>query len=138
MNYISTRGGSEKVSSAQAIKQGIAQNGGLFMPETIPTLSRELTQKLLDMTYPQRASEILSLFLEDYTKEELLEYSKQAYGEQFVGGAASVVSLDDKLKVLELWHGPTCAFKDMALQIMPRLLSPPVTRVKRLLKATRT
>ena len=123
MNYISTRGGNEVVSSAQAIKQGIASNGGLFMPENIPTLTSQNVTDLLTLSYPERAAKILSMFLEDYTEEELLEYSEAAYGEQFVGGKAPVVAIDSGLKVLELWHGPTCAFKDMALQIMPRLLS---------------
>lgn len=123
MNYISTRGGNEVVSSAQAIKQGIASNGGLFMPENIPALTSQNVTELLSLSYPERAAKILSMFLEDYSEEELLDYSQAAYGEQFVGGAAPVVSIDSNLKVLELWHGPTCAFKDMALQIMPRLLS---------------
>ena len=123
MNYISTRGGNEVVSSAQAIKQGIASNGGLFMPESIPTLTSDEIEALRSLSYPERAAKILSKFLEDYSEEELLGYSRAAYGEQFVGGAAPVVAIDSGIKVLELWHGPTCAFKDMALQIMPRLLS---------------
>jgi len=123
MNYISTRGGNEVVTSAQAIKQGIASNGGLFMPERIPALTSQNITELLSLTYQQRAAKILSMFLEDYTEAELLGYSEAAYGKQFVGGEAPVVAIDSNLKVLELWHGPTCAFKDMALQIMPRLLS---------------
>ena len=93
------------------------------MPENIPALTQGEIEAFRTLSYPERAAKILSKFLEDYSEQELLEYSRAAYGEQFVGGAAPVVAIDSNLKVLELWHGPTCAFKDMALQIMPRLLS---------------
>ncbi len=125
MNYSSTRSTNkgEKVSAAQAIKQGLANDGGLFMPESVPTLSIGDIEKLIDKSYVERATEILSMFLTDYTKEELLADCKAAYSEErFVGGAAPLRSIDGKVFSLELWHGPTCAFKDMALQIMPRLL----------------
>ena len=125
MNYISTRDTSEKnaVSSAVAIKQGLAGDGGLFMPREIPRLDSALLHDFIQMDYPSRAAEILSMFLTDYTKEELFEDCKAAYGEnRFPGGAAPVVSVNGQIYSLELWHGPTCAFKDMALQIMPRLL----------------
>ncbi len=123
MNYISTRGQSEGVSSAMAIKQGIAPDGGLYMPEKIPTLSEDMLRELCNLSYSERAAKIMSLFLTDYTYDELLADCKEAYGDNFDGYAAPVVSVGDRLRVLELWHGPTCAFKDMALQIMPRLLS---------------
>lgn len=124
MNYISTRGGKDKVSAAGAIKQGLASDGGLFMPESMPEISRADLLKLCGMSYPERAAYILSLFLEDYTHEELLADCRTAYSEErFVGGAAPLHKLDDDTFVLELWHGPTSAFKDMALQIMPKLLS---------------
>ncbi|MBE6679704.1 MAG: threonine synthase [Ruminococcaceae bacterium] len=125
MNYSSTRctNNQERVSAAQAIKQGLANDGGLFMPDSIPSLSLSDIENLIDKSYIERAAEILSLFLTDYTKEELLEDCKAAYSEErFVGGAAPLKSIDGKVFSLELWHGPTCAFKDMALQIMPRLL----------------
>lgn len=123
MNYISTRGQSESVSSAMAIKRGIAPDGGLYMPESIPALTEDMLRELCDLSYSERAAKIMSLFLTDYTYDELLEDCNKAYGDNFDGYPAPVVSVGDKLKVLELWHGPTCAFKDMALQIMPRLLS---------------
>lgn len=125
MNYISTRSGSGKaISSAAAIKQGLANDGGLFMPERLPTIdSRDLTE-LCEMSYPQRAAYILSRYLTDYTYEELLDDCTEAYSEErFPGGAAPIHKLDDDKFILELWHGPTAAFKDMALQIMPKLLS---------------
>ncbi len=112
------------VSAALAIKQGLASDGGLFVPESIPHLTDDDIRELMGMSYPERAARILSMFLGDYTEEELLADCKEAYREDsFVGGAAPLVSVKDNLEILELWHGPTAAFKDMALQIMPRLLS---------------
>ena len=125
MNYVSTRG-NEKMprSSAYAIKTGLASDGGLFMPETIPSLSLSDIEKLKTKTYPERCAEILSLFLTDYTYGELLEDANAAYTEEkFAGGRAPVTKLSDETYMLELWHGPTSAFKDMALQIMPRLFT---------------
>ncbi len=125
MFYKSTRSQSAAtVGSAQIIKQGIAEDGGLFVPESIPTLTFEEITALCKESYPVRAAKILSKFLTDYTYEELLNDCTEAYDEaSFVGGAAPLVTLRDNLEILELWHGPTAAFKDMALQIMPRLLS---------------
>ena len=126
MNYFSTRDSQRKtpVSAAQAIKQGIAEDGGLFMPESFPAVNADEISGLCALSYNERAAKILSMFLDDYSKEELLEFANAAYSpEKFPGGAAPVSFLGDTHRVLELWHGPTCAFKDMALQIMPRLLS---------------
>lgn len=124
MNYSSTRSTTnEKVSAAQAIKQGLANDGGLFMPDAFPTLTMEKIASLCDNSYVERAVSVLSMFLTDYTEEELRADCEAAYSEsRFVGGAAPLKSIDGKVFSLELWHGPTCAFKDMALQIMPRLL----------------
>ncbi len=122
MNYVSTRGNGEIASAAQVIKQGLAEDGGLFMPESIPALEAGELEKLSQMSYPERAATVLSKFLTDYTYEELLADCTEAYGEaRFPGGAAPISALGEKLRILELWHGPTAAFKDMALQIMPRL-----------------
>ena len=126
MNYYSTRASERKIAktSAEVIKQGIADDGGLFMPESIPEINLDYIKGLCDKSYIERAAEVLSLYLTDYTKEELLKAASAAYAEdKFIGGAAPVSALGDNIRVLELWHGPTCAFKDMALQIMPRLLS---------------
>ncbi len=124
MYYISTRGGSEKKTSAQAIKQGLAEDGGLFVPETVPEITSDFIKSLSEKDYAHRAADILSLYLTDYTYDELLSAATEAYKkESFGNNAAPLKSLDGTHKVLELWHGPTCAFKDMALQIMPRLLS---------------
>ena len=125
MKYRSTRTqNGEAVSAAYAIKNGIAPDGGLYMPEVIPTLTNADITALADMTYSERAARILSLYLTDYTEAELLEDCRIAYGEdRFPGGATPIRDIDGRVYSLELWHGPTCAFKDMALQIMPRLLS---------------
>ena len=114
----------EKLSSAAAIKQGLAGDGGLFVPEKLPALTKNDLLALAPLSYPERAAKVLSMFLTDYTEEELRADCAQAYSESsFPGGAAPLCQVDDHITSLELWHGPTAAFKDMALQIMPRLLS---------------
>ena len=125
MKYFSTRD-SEKNSfdSAVVIKKGLASDGGLFVPDSLPTVTREEIEKMCGMSYPQRAATVLSKFLTDYTYDELLFDCEKAYCEEsFPGGAAQLRKVNDTIYSLELWHGPTAAFKDMALQIMPRLLS---------------
>ena len=123
MLYISTRGG-ETATSSEAILRGIASDGGLYVPEEMPRLSEQDLHELLTMDYPHRAADILSRFLTDFSKEELLGYASAAYGkERFPTGTAPVVKLDENTLVLELFHGPTAAFKDMALQILPYLLT---------------
>ena len=126
MFYYSTRdiNKEKKYTSAEVIKKGLADDGGLFVPETIPSLSADEIQWLCKDEYPVRAAKILSRFLTDYTYEELLEDCTQAYHpNSFVGGTAPLTHIKENLYTLELWHGPTAAFKDMALQLMPRLLS---------------
>lgn len=125
MKYFSTRDKShETFDSAQVIKKGLADDGGLFVPEQLPTLTKDEILSLCQRTYPQRAAYILSKFLTDYTFDELLEDCEAAYSAKaFPDGAAPLKKVTDDLFSLELWHGPTAAFKDMALQIMPRLLS---------------
>ena len=126
MYYYSTRDPkkTKKYTAAEIIKQGLADDGGLFVPESIPTLTEAEVTALCSDSYPVRAAKILSKFLTDYTYEELLDDCTKAYSEDsFVGGAAPLTNIKDNVYTLELWHGPTAAFKDMALQIMPRLLS---------------
>ena len=127
MNYYSTRDQKKEfpVSAAQAIKQGLAGDGGLFVPESLPALTKEFLADLCADDYATRAAKIMKLFLADYTYDELLSDCQAAYApSSFQGGAAPLVAVgNDSLYSLELWHGPTAAFKDMALQIMPRLLS---------------
>ena len=123
LKYVSTRGAMpEGATSAYAIKTGIAEDGGLFMPEKIPTIDTDFLSSLIPLDYTERAAKVLSLFLTDYTYEELLSDAVGAYsGGKFSPSCAPVSSLGDNTYMLELWHGPTSAFKDMALQIMPRL-----------------
>lgn len=123
--YISTRGSAEKLTSAEAIAQGIAPDGGLFVPESIPTIDGETLNSLIPLSYQERAVAILRLFLTDYAEDELKTCVAAAYGgEKFTSPAiAPVVKVADDVFALELWHGPTSAFKDMALQLLPRLLA---------------
>ena len=125
MLYQSTRDAShKKYSAAEVIKMGLAPDGGLFIPESIPALTTEEIAALCGDSYPVRAAKILGKVLTDYTYEELISDCEAAYAESsFPGGAAPLVHVHDNVYSLELWHGPTAAFKDMALQIMPRLLS---------------
>ena len=123
MKYISTRGKYVgKVDAAYAIKCGLAEDGGLFMPESIPCFEKGELASLSDKSYNERAAAVIGKFLTDYSYEELLEDANGAYAaEKFGAEPAPVHKIDENLFSLELWHGPTCAFKDMALQIMPRL-----------------
>ena len=123
MKYISTRGQDKNgVTSAYAIKTGLASDKGLYMPEEIPALTHEEIENLIDATYPERAAKVLSKYLSDYSYEELIEDAEAAYSkERFYDFPAKLTPMKDGTFMLELWHGPTCAFKDMALQIMPRL-----------------
>ncbi len=125
MLYQSTRDvNAKKIEGSMAIKQGLASDGGLFVPESIPTLTHDEIKELCANSYPVRAAKILAKFLTDYTYEELLADCEKAYSaESFEGGCAPLAKVKNGLYSLELWHGPTSAFKDMALQIMPRLLS---------------
>lgn len=124
MYYISTRGG-QRMTAAQAIAQGLARDGGLMTPETFLRLPANALDRLKDMTYPQRAVYVMSSFLEEFSTAELNEFARKAYGpEKFdCPEVAPVRTVDETTHCLELWHGPTCAFKDMALQMLPHLLT---------------
>ena len=127
MMYISTRGYDKKFSAAEAIKQGIAPDGGLFVPEEIPQLSKKEIMAMTEMTYPQIAATVLSKYLTDFSYDELISYTEQAYAEEKFGEKpAPLVQLNKynpREYILELWHGPTAAFKDMALQLLPHLMT---------------
>lgn len=118
----------DTVSSAEAIKKGLAPDGGLYVPTKYPVFSDGDFNTLRNMNYAEKAAYILSMFLEDYDEDELLKACREAYSEKrfttgIAGTAAPLRRINDGIYSLELWHGPTSAFKDMALQIMPRLLS---------------
>ncbi len=125
MQYISTRGKTEPVSGARAIVSGIAPDGGLYVPSSIPTLSYERIIQMQSLPYADLAAAVLSPYLPEYTDRELAEYTHQAYSiERFSHpDVCPLMDLGDKVHALELWHGPTAAFKDMALQILPHLLT---------------
>ena len=125
MQYNSTRNSGISISSAEAIKKGLSDDGGLFVPKSFPAISLSELQKFADMTYQERAFEILSKFLTDFTPKELKACIEKAYTkEKFeTENIAPVYKLNDTEYILELWHGPTCAFKDMALQILPHFLT---------------
>ncbi|MDL2274237.1 threonine synthase [Oscillospiraceae bacterium OttesenSCG-928-G22] len=124
MKYISTRGAGEPVSAAEAILTGLAPDGGLYVPESFPEpLSGADFAALSALSYPERAARIMRLFLDDFSEEELLSYAKSAYSdEKFDSSPAPLVRVGGR-RYLELFHGPTSAFKDMALQMLPYLLS---------------
>jgi len=125
MQYQSTRDKNIAVSSAQAIKKGISPDGGLFVPVSIPQISLDDIEKMSGIKYTERAEFILGKYLTDYTTDEIADCAKNAYKAEKFGSddTAPVYKLNDSAYILELWHGPTCAFKDMALQILPHLLT---------------
>ena len=128
MDYFSTRGASECVSSAAAILKGLASDGGLFVPASFPQMTLAEIEALVPLSYEERAVRILRLFLTDYTEAELRGCVERAYGRTFDDVRRAPVRTVGELAVLELWHGPTSAFKDMALQLLPQLMS--TARVK--------
>ena len=121
MKFISTRGG-ECVTGAQAIVQGIAEDGGLFVPETFPPVSEAELEEMLSMSYAERAAAVLHKYLDEYDYDGLKAACEQAYSKFEEGDAAPLVKIDSSLYMLELFHGPTCAFKDLALTLLPYLL----------------
>ena len=130
MLYTSTRDKSVKVESAQAIATGISAEGGLFVPTEIPQISIDEIASLTNLSYIERAKHILSYFLTDFTKEELAWCVEGAYGDNKFSSVdvAPVHTLREGEEILELWRGPTCAFKDMALQLLPRLMTASVKK----------
>ena len=124
MFYTSTRDKSLKVTSAEAITKGISEEGGLFVPCEIPQVDLDFIASMKDMSYIERAKKVLSLYLTDFTADEIASFVEGAYKEGKFSSdeVAPVVNLHDNVNILELWHGPTCAFKDMALQLLPYLL----------------
>lgn len=120
MNYTCTRDASLRVSASEAILKGLAADGGLFVPAEFPQLD---AAAVADLDYPETAAKILALYLTEYDPAFLRAAARQAYSAQnFDGKAGSLQHVSGATHALELWHGPTCAFKDYALQLMPKLL----------------
>lgn len=125
MYYKSTRNSGVKITSAEAIVQGISEDGGLFVPSEIPSITMDEIVKLGDMSYAERAAYVFAKYLTDFTEAEIRYCTENAYNDKkfATDNIAEMSHLFDGTYILELWHGPTCAFKDMALQILPYLLT---------------
>ena len=124
MRYVSTRGNLEKsYSAAEAIREGMVPGGGLFVPESFPKFTLDEINALKELNYQEVSMKVLKKYLSDYTEEEIRECVEGAYSDQNFSHQerTPVVKVEDGVYIMELWHGPTAAFKDMALQLMPRL-----------------
>ena len=124
MSYFSTRGNA-CVTASQAILAGIAADGGLYVPAMFPPFSMKDIEDMASLSYEDRAVKVLSTYLEDYTHAEIVESVQAAYGDGHFNdpAVAPLKRLDANTHVLELFHGPTLAFKDMALQLLPQLMT---------------
>ena len=123
MSFFSTRGRAYATAS-QAILAGIAPDGGLYVPAMFPRMELKNLAALVGMSYPQRATQILRQFLDDFRPAEIEEMTRKAYGERFdTPAVAPLHRIDGSTWALELFHGPTLAFKDMALQLLPYLMA---------------
>ena len=132
MQYISTRDAGTRFTASQAITQGLAADGGLLTPCYIPKLPGKALEELKDMSYQHRAVYIMKQFLEEFTVKELTDFAAAAYGPAKFDtpAVAPVRTVDENTHCLELRHGPTCAFKDMALQMLPHLLTASLTKTE--------
>jgi threonine synthase len=125
MKYLSTRDRSVRLDAAEAIEMGLSRDGGLLTPCEIPRIDEAFLNSLVHVRYQERAAKVMALYLTDYTEAELLTLPRTPTArEKFdTDAVAPVRTLDETTHCLELWHGPTSAFKDMALQMLPQLLS---------------
>ena len=120
--YKSTRGNGETVTASQAILKGLSDDGGLFVPTSIPALDVPM-EKLAAMSYQEVAYEVMSRFLTDFTEDELKNCIENAYDAKFDTEEIAPLTKADGVYYLELFHGATIAFKDMALSILPHLMT---------------
>ena len=112
MKFFSTRDHDRIVTASQAIAQGLSDEGGLFVPERFPQVD---VRALCQLDYPALAAAVVSEYLTDYSKDFLTEATRTTYGEAFGGKAGYLAPVEGDTYALELWHGPTCAFKDLSL-----------------------
>ncbi len=134
MLYNSTENKNEVVSAAQAIAQGISKDGGLFVPQELPEYTEDTFKSLLKMSYNERAKFVFADFLSDFTADEIADCVDNAYTVEKFGSDSPAPLVAKKyngneINIMELWHGPTCAFKDMALQILPHFLTKSLKKV---------
>lgn len=127
MRYISTRNEENSISSSEAILKGISEDGGLFVPESIPKIDN--IKALLEMDYKGLAYEIIKLFFTDLDKNDLKNSIDKAYDEKFSKREIAPIVKVGELHYLELFHGPTFAFKDMALSVLPYLLKQSIEKM---------
>lgn len=120
--YKSTRGHGEPVSASYAIVHGIAEDGGLFVPDHLPVMDKSLSE-LEDMDYRALAYEVMKLFLTDFSEEELRYCIEHAYDDKFDTKEIAPLVHPGEANILELFHGATLAFKDMALSVLPYLMT---------------
>ena len=123
MKYISTRNAARSVTGSEAILMGISPEGGLFVPESFPQVSLDEIASMGEMTYAERSAYVMAKYLDEFTYEELLEIANRAYSRFDDEDTCPLTKVDEGFYVLELWHGPTCAFKDFALTVLPQLVS---------------
>jgi len=128
MNLVSTRNIKNQVAPAEAIAGGLACDGGLFAPVSLPSFTMSKIAALGSLSYSELVAYVASPFLSDFTREEISCFTKLAYT-NFPEHAAPIVSLNSSTHILELFHGPTCAFKDFALQLLPHLLSASLKKI---------
>ncbi len=121
MEFFSTRGKDKAQNAAYAIAKGLADDGGLFVPKTFPNL-RDKLSAMLDMDYAERAHVVIGSFLPEYDGNELLSACQKAYSNFEMQDPAPLVRTDEGTYIMELFHGPTLAFKDVALTLLPYLL----------------
>ena len=123
MKYISTRNAAHAVTGSEAILMGISPEGGLFVPESFPQFSLSDIESMGEMTYAERSATVMSRYLDEFSFEELLEITNRAYSRFDDEDTCPLTKIDDGMYLLELWHGPTFAFKDFALTVLPQLIS---------------
>lgn len=123
MRYISTRDSKKSVSAIQAILEGISSDGGLYVPSELPFFSEKDLDNLAAVDYQGKAVEIMLRFLPEFSNEEITDIMQKSASRFDEGIIAPIVKLDENLYILELWHGPTYAFKDVALTVLPNLMS---------------